>query len=390
MEEDLKASQLYGEGHYLATQSKDKDFQSSRDMKSGQLDEVHHMVPCQRALRESSSVLAGNSHAHTIPKTVTAQLNHVPKSRKILRITTPAISTLAGKMVTVSKNGNPAEFYCKLVNSEATDEYLKDARDIAVLQHSVGQGVLVRYMGRWCRATLLGCKESKWRCELVDDGQVVDGVDEVDMTDLPPKVVKIPAMAVKCSLAGVTENCWDDEALSDWARLVQDRQFMLTVVDVELHTVELTEDCVSLVSRLAFLGHTQPPTAFFSQQHYEHSSQLSTIATLCSDYQDICPHSILLYFDNPLHESHVEILGQLNGHDGLVGPPGFVEEGCAVIAPWEGRLYRGEVLSIQGTILTVLYVDHGNADQVSWWDCYAVPSTFLFPPLAEVTLARVK
>merc|ERR1712013_156899 len=106
---------------------------------------------------------------------------------------------------------------------------------------------------------------------------------------------------------------------------------------------------------------------------------------------DISPQSILLYFDNPLHEGYVNMLSQLNDHAGLVGPPGYVEEGCAVIAPWEGRLYRAVVLSRHGTTMTVLYVDHGNTDQVSWWGCFAVPSTFHFPTLAtQVRLAKVR
>ena len=40
-----------------------------------------------------------------------------------------------------------------------------------------------------------------------------------------------------------------------------------------------------------------------------------------------------------------------------------------MLAPWNGGLYRANVLGVKDNILTVLYVDHGNTDTVSWWDC---------------------
>ena len=102
---------------------------------------------------------------------------------------------------------------------------------------------------------------------------------------------------------------------------------------------------------------------------------------------------ILLYFDNHLlsPQLQMQLLKQLDAHPDLVGPPGDVQPGHAVLVPWEGSLYRATVLSMTGTTLTLLYVDHGNTDLASWWDCYAVPTDLLFPPLAtEVRLAGVR
>ena len=42
-----------------------------------------------------------------------------------------------------------------------------------------------------------------------------------------------------------------------------------------------------------------------------------------------------------------------------------------MLAPWNGGLYRANVLGVKDNILTVLYVDHGNTDTVSWWDCFS-------------------
>ena len=51
-----------------------------------------------------------------------------------------------------------------------------------------------------------------------------------------------------------------------------------------------------------------------------------------------------------------------------------------MLAPWNGGLYRANVLGVKDNILTVLYVDHGNTDTVSWWDCFSVHEDFLVPP----------
>ena len=105
------------------------------------------------------------------------------------------------------ENGTPAQFYCRLVSTDPKMEMEKVLVDVEEREvyPSHGQGVLVRLEGRWCRASLLDCDDKGWRCDLVDMGQVVEGVNEVDMTNLPLGVVEIPAMTVRCSLAGWEE-----------------------------------------------------------------------------------------------------------------------------------------------------------------------------------------
>jgi hypothetical protein len=65
---------------------------------------------------------------------------------------------------------------------------------------SLWQGVLARLDGAWCRATVLDSGMAGWRCELVDLGQVVTVVP-LEIADLPPSVLEIPALSTCCSLA---------------------------------------------------------------------------------------------------------------------------------------------------------------------------------------------
>ena len=224
---------------------------------------------------------------------------------------------------------------------------------------SPGQGVLVRLEGRWCKASLLDCDEKGWRCDLVDMGQVVEGVKEVDMSNLPLSVVEIPAVTVRCSLAGWDEvDSWTKDAKINWEKIVHKQQFKMIVVDPALNVVHLTRQNISLVDSLVFLGHIHEVTPIpLPTQQFSPPGPLSTSATLCCDYEQISPNSLLLYFDNPLHVAHLEQLDQLHHHPALVSPPGHVQPGSAVLAPWEGGLFRAIVMFVTGTSMTVLCVD---------------------------------
>ena len=140
----------------------------------------------------------------TSPSIRSSSTGHSDRSSKMARICPLDIKTVAGATVTVVENGTPAQFYFQFVSeirslkSKDMEELLKAVTYEAILPPSPGQGVLVRWGSTWCRATVLGCDGSSWRCELVDCGQVVK-VMLVDMTNLPSSVVDIPAMSVSCS-----------------------------------------------------------------------------------------------------------------------------------------------------------------------------------------------
>ena len=304
------------------------------------------------------------------------------------------LAVLDGGTVTVMKNGTPRQFYCRADGGRAREK-LEKLLDMAfesrIFPPSPGQGVLARWDGAWCRATVLDSVMAGWRCELVDLGQVVTVVT-LEIADLPPSVLEMPALSACCSLGGGQEVEWAEEAREDWERLVRGKQFTLCVEDYSSRSVNLLQGELKMVDRLRFLGHlTAVLDTISPSQHFSSPGALSSAAYLCLDYDQISPDSILLYFDNQHLSPQLQLLEQLDAHPDLVGPPGDVQPGHAVLAPWEGSLFRATVLSMTGTTLTLLYVDHGNTDLASWWDCYAVPRDLLFPPLAtRVRLAGVR
>ena len=60
---------------------------------------------------------------------------------------------------------------------------------------------------------------SGWRCELVDYGEVVV-VAAMEMADIPPSVLEMPALSVCCTLASVKDRDWSEVAREDWEKLI--------------------------------------------------------------------------------------------------------------------------------------------------------------------------
>ena len=81
------------------------------------------------------------------------------------------IMTVDGDIVKVLENGTPGHFYCRLVSTDPKiemEEMEKMLLNVKVeeVYPSPGQGVLVKWEGRWRRATLLGYDDQGWMCEL--------------------------------------------------------------------------------------------------------------------------------------------------------------------------------------------------------------------------------
>jgi len=195
-------------------------------------------------------------------------------------------------------------------------------------------------------------------------------------------------MAVSCHLLGLEGIEASEDLMIDWEKIVKNKKFTMKVVNNASHIVSLLNGDVGLTDRLRFLRYI--PSKESKDDHGQHFLQpenLSSGAYLCAEYEQISPDNILLYFDNPCLEYQLKLLQQVCDQKDVEGPPGDVQPGHAVLAPWGSKLYRAVVERIFGTDLVVFFVDFGNTDIVSWWDCFLVPKDLLFPPLA--TLVRL-
>jgi len=301
------------------------------------------------------------------------------------------VDVLDGNKVTVLKNGNPGTFYCRLQSEEVMEqldqlEKLLDKPFQSRIDPLIpGECVLARWNLVWRRATVIEATFAGWKCRLVDLGIVVT-VATLDISDLPPNVLDIPVLTVPCILEGAVGVDWTEEAQDDWEKMVKDKQFILKVVSKEFHNiVNLFLGEVDVLDSLKFLGYLPADQSIrnYHGQYFSQPKALSAAAYQCVDYEYPSPDNILLYFDNPDLDDQLPHLQQVDARN-LIGPPGHVQHGDAIIAPWEGKLYRATVMKVEGINLTVFYVDFGNTDTVCWWNCFIVPTNMLFPPLATM------
>merc|ERR1711874_486971 len=61
-------------------------------------------------------------------------------------------------------------------------------------------------------------------------------------------------------------------------------------------------------------------------------------------------------------------------------PSGLGLKDSLLMSPYQGELHRARVISNDKGQLTVLFLDYGNTESVSWWDCYPLMEKFQFAP----------
>ena len=134
-------------------------------------------------------------------------------------------------------------------------------------------------------------------------------------------------------------------------------------------------ECLQL---LGHLPHTSPTVLSVFQSE----DQLAGAVLGCSDQHQPSPDLLLLLLrDSPSTDQRLLALQELEWAEEWRGPPGWVQEGSAVLAPWQGDFYRATVLSQDGHLLSLLFVDYGNEATADWWECKPLPSSLLFPPI---------
>ena len=189
-----------------------------------------------------------------------------------------------------------------------------------------------------------------------------------ELHQIPEEVAALPMSTAQCSLEGC-EQLWEGKMLEDWTRLVEGRSLrIIKIVDPEKNLVELSfeEDGCTVMDCLWFLEHLPGPKGALVK--FKQDQELGTVGLGSQDQEQPSPASLLLMF--PDKPQLVEILGTLADLEERTAtacsPAGWVEEGSAVLAPWEGGCFRARVLAVEGTMLSVLFVDYGNCSTVDW------------------------
>ena len=107
------------------------------------------------------------------------------------------------------------------------------------------------------------------------------------------------------------------------------------------------------------------------------------------DQLDPSPQLFFLNFNSELKDGE-EIFTPQKINPSNLSPPSIVNKQSAVLAPYKGYFYRGEILAVelsednQDILLTVLFVDFGNVlEGVSYFACKDIDSKYLYPKIAK-------
>lgn len=292
--------------------------------------------------------------------------------------------------VVIQAGGTPSQFSLSMADpsyARKLESTLMGLKHPEVLESACqGQLVLVHDSSSWCRALVTQVEKNSVSLNNVDTGGTLSVV-KAALYQVPSEVASLPGLSVSCCLAGIKSgHYWEETALEDWTRMVKGRTlFLRRVLDSEEGLVELalSEDGPSLASCLQFLGHVEIAPQVPEMVPSFPDQVIGEVGIASSDQHQPSPDFILLMFkDNP------DLLKSLQELDGLqsiaancASPPGWIVNGSALLAPYQGDFFRAVVTAISGTELTVLFVDYGNSDTASWWECRHLPSSLLFPPV---------
>ena len=212
-----------------------------------------------------------------------------------------------------------------------------------VLRPQVGQAVLLPDGHSWRRASVLQTKHSTVSVLLVDGGGEME-VQKTELYQIPCEVAAFTALTTVCGSVHISRlegGHWSSQALLDWTQLVKDKRLkVLRVVDTTRNIVELSlgemgplvEDC------LQFLGHI--PVIQPSKTEFQREEKQGHVGLACIEQEQPTPDCLLLLFrDNPQLEERLETLQRIQEEAGqLESPPGWVEVGSALLAPWQVTL----------------------------------------------------
>ena len=114
------------------------------------------------------------------------------------------------------------------------------------------------------------------------------------------------------------------------------------------------------------------------------------------DQLDPSPQLFFLNFNSELINGEEIYTPRKESHVNR-NPPSIVNKQSAILAPYQGYLYRAEVLAVelsedkQDILLTVHFVDFGNIHEgVSYFDCKNIDAKYLYPKIAKpCTLSNI-
>ncbi|XP_063688018.1 tudor domain-containing protein 1-like [Bolinopsis microptera] len=273
--------------------------------------------------------------------------------------------------------------------------------------------------GFWYRARVQETDNASANVLYIDYGNS-ELVPVSSLRRLKTQFTHCPAMAIQCSLFGITPrtgSTWTDEAVESFRQLTGENELEMVTMGksqecAEVDLLRIGGDIGSTREFLVFLEH-----ACFSTKdkisadivvedavEEEVIVELDTVQveptpltwpdseeeyTLVTVSHINSPHEFYIQFSHT-SETLQDIGQRTSSHMKLVGkkfPLKELKKGvmCVALFPGDGAYYRAVIMGAVGFDVQVFYCDYGNSAEVARSELYEIPRTLAEPPQQSLT-----
>ena len=338
------------------------------------------------------------------------------------------------EMVVIPWVHNPGAFWCQLESSAAKldelgcklNEHYEGLRlsDAVLKSPQPGLPCVAMFVedGNWYRAVVVAMAGTEAKVRFVDYGNTMKtSVTRLKM--LKDEFAELPAQVIRCGLAGAQPagSRWDEKATAKFNELVAGgANCKFNAWENDRYMVELTACTVhgggsvieelgkSYLAKVPGNAVAAKPNAPVRHQKLEAPQQLSMAEYPLRELFCSVQHSVFVSeMQSPskfylqlasLEEELITFASQVNDEYVVLSPGDRqmknVVPGAPCCAPFseDGSWYRGKVTKVDGSQVTVVFVDYGNADVVSANSLKTISETLLkvAPFAIECSLAGVK
>ncbi|XP_066272832.1 uncharacterized protein [Branchiostoma lanceolatum] len=245
--------------------------------------------------------------------------------------------------------------------------------------------------GGWYRAKVVEVKEGSVTVQFVDFGNTEE-VASSKVKQMKAEFMELPELAYECVLKGIPAP-WEMSSVKRFSDLTNDKALTVDVQDVIKQDKKQVLEVILLDGDLsvneALTQETQKPleTSAYKQAEISegdsHSAYISSV---------VGPTKFYIQMEGA--EEVLEGLMEKIQHCEHLSTPSLdsLQAGTPVLAMYtaDDQWYRAQVLSVEGSVIKVLYVDFGNSESVRLERLKSVSPEFLATPsqALECTLGK--
>lgn len=317
--------------------------------------------------------------SHLKPATIAAvqQVKSEPEMLSYPKTVMPASSTI----VFVTQIINPGEFYIQCSDKESqlselmakVSEYCKAGAAQKTTSITVGQACLSRFSddGGWYRAKVLNVDDSNCSVEFVDYGNWEATTSE-NIRTISPEFVQAAPFVLQCRLEGIApiEGIWSEDSVNKFEELAVGKD--LNCETLQGMEVVLKSGDVDISEALVECGVAKRLEGSKSRPVKAKTLLFSKLRPPCEQVDVYVSHV------NTPGDFYIQMLNQEDELTELMEKIAEIYEssaqnlkmdsiclGQAVCAQYseDNAWYRAEVCKVDGTSVTVRFVDYGNSEE---------------------------